>query len=1446
MLTDRDKSSIISVSLLGVKSDRLSRRSKKIEKEKSMKRRFVVLICVLCAVMMACPFFAACDGTPGQTDDGKTYSVVFDQTEMTLVVGETKTVGVTFSGGDTVEIKIQPEDIASYADGKITALKEGNATVTAKIGDKSATMKLVVEARKYSVTIDGVKSEVDAGSYLDKPSDPKKDATTEHEYVFDGWYIAGTDTKWDFAKDTVKSDLVLEAKFNENPRMYWIAFGSEFVKGYYGQLLEKPEDPTKPNEGENSYVFDGWYIVGTDTKWDFEKDTVTGKVNLEARFTTVVAQYTYTYEIKLKKENVMGAAYELGVIDYSAVTATLVKGEQTTALEVKDGKVDVVATRGQYDVVFAYKGQSIKKSLYLQANGNANIEFENEKPVLGGKAGELSSFNGGWTRSDDGNTLTVTGTSYVYIQNAQPTETVYYEANVSFTQGVGSMTGFMPAAEHKSLEGNDGGKKLLFSYSAGNKIYYQEVAGWSGAGITTMTSLASAQYPLDNFKMGIARRGNEYFIFMNDKPMGYYKSDYIEGAGDFGFAQTNGSTKITYTNVKYTTRADVVEQIIEKNKANAYLGGKFNYPDGKKYDSFASRWTITSANGGYLNPTTYVYASEQVGNVYYQEVNFSAGAGWVGLLVNTLDGQPQNNKGWYGYGVLYGSLYLHKFSSWYEGDPLGDVGTNGKAFKMGVARIYDRYFVYINDKFVRSDVVTAYSTANNAKALPAGNMSGFGLFRGSNEENLNQRIDFSNYYYTTDLEEVSKKVGSAATATFDSTVTMTQNGKKVNSGDVLYAGIPVEMGFNAPEGKAIKSYKLTRDGKDVDLKIDGTSLYFTPEVSGKYVATAEFTEAGEATLDLTVKPVERKAGDKTYSLYDMNVDYSKVHVSVLNFTTAKETTFYMSGANMTQKVTSGYCKITVTYKDNSYVKYLTIEPGTTFEYLTYVSEVYLGGKINNTTGEHLSFDKAPVGSTSGNGWALVDGRRDTVRITGYTYAYQNGITGNKYYVEGTFDSTTRLDIGNNFAGLLVSHGEKDLSGNGDKKFEVTILGGGIFALYVPTQWSPENIFSVGNYADVVGVYDPTAVRLGVLRDGINYYFFVNDVYVSSYTLPEITFAESGIGVVGNKGVDLTVTNFNYSVNEQFIGALKALVPAESKDIDVYLIAGQSNASGCTNINVYGAAETDAHYLAGYNNIYYMGSAGARYNNKKDFGLARAGLGENNGRIGPELGMAKGLSGYYNKETGRKAVMIKYAVGGTSLQDAVGGLNASDGNWCPPSWLDKYGRVDSNLSGGLYDKFMKQFAQRWAELKAMGYNPTVKGLYWMQGEADKGAPDTYAKIFKVFASDFRSDITKLSGQDCSKMPIFIGEIAETSGNAYTDNVNVNKAFIKMQNEMTTEGNAKHVENTYIIKSGTFPINALNSNGQSYAVGSDTWHWSWQDAITIGKLVGDSILQNVLSK
>ena len=91
-----------------------------------------------------------------------------------------------------------------------------------------------------------------------------------------------------------------------------------------------------------------------------------------------------------------------------------------------------------------------------------------------------------------------------------------------------------------------------------------------------------------------------------------------------------------------------------------------------------------------------------------------------------------------------------------------------------------------------------------------------------------------------------------------------------------------------------------------------------------------------------------------------------------------------------------------------------------------------------------------------------------------------------------------------------------------------------------------------------------------------------------------------------------------------------------------------------------------------------------------------------------------------------------------------------------------------------------------------------------------------------------------------MPIFIGEISRTSGDASGGTQNTNKNFIKMQNTIPD-----NVNNCYIIKNGEIDINVYQ-NGQSVVVGSDSWHWNYKDCIKIGNMVGESILKNSLNQ
>ncbi len=89
-----------------------------------------------------------------------------------------------------------------------------------------------------------------------------------------------------------------------------------------------------------------------------------------------------------------------------------------------------------------------------------------------------------------------------------------------------------------------------------------------------------------------------------------------------------------------------------------------------------------------------------------------------------------------------------------------------------------------------------------------------------------------------------------------------------------------------------------------------------------------------------------------------------------------------------------------------------------------------------------------------------------------------------------------------------------------------------------------------------------------------------------------------------------------------------------KEIDVYLIAGQSNAAGYSFHdgkfpeifpNIWYAAETDK-----YRNGRYLGSRCLSSLSDFRFGV-RAGYGTIPNRIGPEYGMAKVLNDLYSKE-----------------------------------------------------------------------------------------------------------------------------------------------------------------------------------------------------------------------
>ena len=227
-------------------------------------------------------------------------------------------------------------------------------------------------------------------------------------------------------------------------------------------------------------------------------------------------------------------------------------------------------------------------------------------------------------------------------------------------------------------------------------------------------------------------------------------------------------------------------------------------------------------------------------------------------------------------------------------------------------------------------------------------------------------------------------------------------------------------------------------------------------------------------------------------------------------------------------------------------------------------------------------------------------------------------------------------------------------------------------------------------------------------------------------------------------------------------------------------------------------------------------------------------------------MAKALSSYYNEETGKTAGIIKYAVGGSSLQNKTSGTPHSYGNWVSPSYAEHLdvSYVSTSATGKLYRNLLDQVKKNISELAAYGGYTDIhmKGLYWMQGCNDRAKPQEYELAFQYFAEDIRNDLSALmkeytkSENDCgaSEMPIIVGTISQTQNLTSATTENTNKQFIEMQ-----KGLVEKVENCHVVDNSAYAITRWENNA-AVVVGSDKWHWNQADALEIGENVGKCLL------
>ncbi|MBR2432516.1 MAG: hypothetical protein IKB23_06320, partial [Clostridia bacterium] len=203
-------------------------------------------------------------------------------------------------------------------------------------------------------------------------------------------------------------------------------------------------------------------------------------------------------------------------------------------------------------------------------------------------------------------------------------------------------------------------------------------------------------------------------------------------------------------------------------------------------------------------------------------------------------------------------------------------------------------------------------------------------------------------------------------------------------------------------------------------------------------------------------------------------------------------------------------------------------------------------------------------------------------------------------------------------------------------------------------------------------------------------------------------------------------------------------------VDVWLIGGQSNAVGFgKNYPTDSAYSEDKKILdARVSNVWYFAKGeGAQYHGSQ-FVPVKLGLGLDTQSSGAEIGIATALA----ENSNQMNAVIKFSICATFLYpDVTNSASQNHGTWTSPSYIEKHGiSTAGNKIGNMYDNFIETVAEGLAQIKEAGYTPRIRGMWWMQGEAETWSNEmasAYSELLTTLIGDVRADLTELSGTSC---------------------------------------------------------------------------------------------------
>lgn len=261
-----------------------------------------------------------------------------------------------------------------------------------------------------------------------------------------------------------------------------------------------------------------------------------------------------------------------------------------------------------------------------------------------------------------------------------------------------------------------------------------------------------------------------------------------------------------------------------------------------------------------------------------------------------------------------------------------------------------------------------------------------------------------------------------------------------------------------------------------------------------------------------------------------------------------------------------------------------------------------------------------------------------------------------------------------------------------------------------------------------------------------------------------------------------------------------------KQLDIYIVSGQSNAVGFSRWGDSKKEYRDVYYLG-----YGEGTEPLEYATMID---VQSGLGVNGSCFGPEMGMAAYLSEQYKNDETTDAAIVKFGWGGKTLWDYFLSYTSVNENLGSRANCQDFSDDDDAMyCAPGYWYLIKTVRKAVQKATDMGYTKVnFVSVCWMQGENDALLPQSqkvYDRLLKNFMTDLRFDL------NADNLPFVIGQIKIPQDSQ--GNIDGQAAIIAQQKKVVAEDD-------YAVLVDTSDLTMEEPN--------NIWHYDKESMLTLG--------------